>query len=91
MNNPVIEAVYNKRLEIHYNEWYIHTPTGRVKIELQGKIKCPLVNTSISPLTCSKIMDRNDWPRGIDPNVCKKCECYINLSIKKFQDQRKKG
>lgn len=91
MNNPVIEAVYNKRLEIHYNEWYIHTPTGRVKIELQGKIKCPLVNTPISPLTCSKIMDRDDWPRGIDPNVCKKCECYINLSIKKFQDQRKKG
>lgn len=88
MFNPVIKSIFDKRTEIHYDEWYIHTQTGKVKIELQGKIKCPLLNESISPLACSKLMDREDWPRGIDPNVCKKCECYINLSIKKFQDQK---
>ena len=86
--NPVINAIFDKRTEIHYDEWYIGTPTGKVKIELQGKIKCPLLNESISSLACSKLMDRLDWPRGIDPDVCKKCECYINLSIRKFQDKK---
>lgn len=91
MNNPVIESLYNKRTEIHYNEWYINTAKGKVKIELQGKIKCPLFNTSISSLTCSKLMDKEGWPRNIDENVCKNCECYINLSIKKFKEKKNKG
>ena len=83
----IINAVYNKRTEIHYNQWFIRTPEGNeVKIELQGKIKCPLLNTNISSLACSKLMDKSDWPRGIDPEICKKCNCFINLSIKKFQD-----
>lgn len=90
MKNPVVtKAIYDKKLEIQYNEWYIHTPKGKIKIDLQGKIKCPLINTSISPITCSKIMDRKDWPRGIDINICKKCDCYINLSIQKFQNKKK--
>jgi hypothetical protein len=91
MYNPVINAIFDKRTEIHYNEWHISTPTGKVKIELQGKIKCPLLNESISSLACSKLMDRPDWPRGIDPEVCNKCDCYIALSIRKFQNQKTKG
>lgn len=90
MTNPVIKAIFDKRSEIHYNEWYIHTSTGKIKINLKGKIKCPLLNTSISSLVCSKIMDRKSWPREIDPNVCKKCDCYINLSINKFKEQKRK-
>lgn len=91
MDNPVINSLYNKRSEIHYNEWYINTPKGKVKIELKGKIKCALLNTSISSLACSKLMDKEGWPRYEDPDVCKKCDCYINLSIKKFKEKKNKG
>ena len=90
--NAVLDSIYNKRTEIHYNDWYIKTNDGHdVKIELQGKIKCPLLNTNISSLACSKLMDRSDWPRGIDETVCKKCNCFINLSIRKFQDLKPRG
>ena len=87
--SQIMNTVYNKRTEIHYNEWYINTNDGKkIKIELQGKIKCPLLNSNISSLVCSKLMDKADWPRGIDENICKKCNCFINLSIRKFQDLR---
>ena len=72
------------------NEWYIKTDQSSTKIELKGKIKCPLLNTNISSLVCSKLMDRTDWPRGIDKDVCKKCNCFIHLSISKFQDLKPK-
>lgn len=93
-NKALIDSVYNKRLEIHYNSWYIQTYSGdkerkQVKLELQGKIKCPLLNTGISSLTCSKIMSRPGWPRSIDENVCKRCDCYVNLSISKFKNMKK--
>lgn len=85
---PIIQSIYDKRLEVHYNEWLIKNKDEKwVKLDLQGKIKCPILNESISSLACSKIMDKEGWPRNIDPNVCKKCNCYVYLSIKKFQDR----
>jgi len=87
---PIIKSIYDKRLEIHYNEWYIKNKEEKwVKLDLQGKIKCPVLNESISSLCCSKIMDKEEWPRNIDPNCCKKCSCFVHLSIRKFQDKAK--
>ena len=87
--NEIMNSVYNRRTEIHYNQWYIRTNEGKqVKIELQGKIRCPLLNTNISSLVCSKLMDKQDWPREIDENICKKCNCFINLSISKFKREK---
>jgi hypothetical protein len=85
-----IKAIFDKRSEIHYNEWYIKTiDKKKVKLELQGKIKCPLFNTGITSLVCSKLNDNANWPRGIDPNICSDCGCYINLSIARFKGQKK--
>lgn len=91
-NKELIDAVYNKRTEIHYNEYYSgpEIQGRRNKIELKGKIKCPVLNTNISSLTCSKLMDRKDWPRGIDNQVCKNCNCFINLSILKLKNNKLK-
>lgn len=89
LDKKVIDSIYNKRTEIHYNEWKIKTNNGEVKLELKGKIKCPILNTNISSLTCSKLMDKEDWPRGIDPGICKKCDCFISLSISKFRSMKK--
>jgi hypothetical protein len=87
----LIDSLYSKRLEIHYNSWYIRNKENKlIKLELQGKIKCPLLNTHISSLTCSKIMDRPGWPRAIDESVCKRCDCYVSLSINKFKAQKEK-
>ena len=89
--NPVIDSIYDKRLEIHYNEWVIRDRDNKpVKIDLQGKIKCPLVNMQVSSLVCSKIMDKEGWPRAIDPDVCKKCNCYVYVSINRFKDKKDK-
>ena len=89
--SEVIDSIYNKRTEIHYNEWIVAPDSAyKNKIELKGKIKCPVLNTNISSLVCSKLMDKMDWPRGIDKEVCKKCNCFIYLSIAKFQDQKPK-
>ena len=90
LTKPIIESIYNKNLEIRYNEWYIKNKDNKwVKLDLQGKIKCPVVNASISSLACAKIMDKDGWPRCIDENICKKCACYVYLSIKKFQEKSK--
>lgn len=89
MNKELIDSIFNKKTEIHYNEWYVRFTDDLVKIELKGKIKCPVLNCGISSLVCSKLMDREDWPRNIDPQVCKKCDCFINLSISKFKEKGK--
>lgn len=86
--NQVIDSMYSKRIEVHYNEYYINVEKEKIKLELKGKIKCPLLNISISSLVCSKLMDRPTWPRNIDPEVCKKCGCRINLSIAKFSGKK---
>lgn len=87
---PIIRSIFDKNLEIKYNEWYIKTKDGKwVHLNLQGKINCPVLNSSISSLVCSKIMDKEGWPRFIDSNICKKCSCYVYLSIKKFQEKAK--
>jgi len=85
----IIESIYNKQLEIHYNNWETKRDSKTVKIELKGKIRCPVVNEQISSLCCSKIMDNEGWPRNINPEICKECNCFVYLSIKKFQDIKK--
>lgn len=87
MKNPeVTRAIYNKHVEIHYNEKTIRLKDGKeAKIELQGKIKCPVLNQGVSSIVCAKLMDIKDWPRQIDPDVCKKANCFVNMSIQKFQ------
>lgn len=92
LKKELIDSIYNKRTEIHYNEYYIGPEINgfQAKYELQGKIKCPVLNTNISSLACSRLMDREDWPRGIDKEVCKKCDCFINISISKFQNMKPK-
>ena len=87
----ITTSIYDKRLEIHYNEWYIRNKEGKVrKLELQGKIKCPLLNAQVSSIVCSKLMDKLGWPRAIDEAACEKCFCWINLSISKFQKKKSK-
>lgn len=86
----LITSIYDKHLEVHYDEKRIKLKGGKdVKIQLQGKIKCPLLNSNISSIVCSKIMDNEGWPRKINPNICKECECYVYLSIQKFQERKK--
>lgn len=90
-NKDLVDSIYNKRLEIHYNEWYVRDKENKpVKIDLQGKIKCPLMNTQISSLACSKIMEREGWPRAIDESICRRCNCYVSVSIKRFQERKEK-
>lgn len=84
-SKEVINSIYNKKTEVHYNEWFIYPDNKPIKLELQGKIKCPLLNTGISSLVCSKLMDKNGWPRSIDDEICDKCSCYIHKSIRKFK------
>jgi hypothetical protein len=87
--SALIDSIYNRRLEVHYNEKYIRTETGqRVKIELKGKVRCPLLNINISSIVCSKFMDKEGWCRSIDPNVCNRLGCYICKSILKYQKSK---
>lgn len=89
MNKDVSKSILDKNLEIHYNEAKTKNRNGRtVPLNLQGKIKCPILNQQISSIVCSMLMDKEDWPRGIDENICKKCKCYIYISIKKFQEKK---
>lgn len=87
MDNPhITRAIYNKHREIQYNKKVITLKSGvDAKIELQGKIKCPVLNISVSSIVCSKFMDIKGWPRELDADICKKCNCFVNMSIQKFQ------
>jgi hypothetical protein len=89
-NKELIDSIYNKRIEINYNEMYVgpEIKGSRVKIELKGKIKCPLLNTSVSSTVCVKFMDKEDWPRGIDQTFCSKVGCFINKSISRYQNPK---
>ena len=89
-NPEVSEAIYNAHREVQYNEYSFRNKYGAwINLDLTGKIKCPLLNKNISHHVCSHIMDKPTWPRGIDEHVCKKCNCFINMSIKKFQNRKK--
>jgi len=89
-NPEITESIWNTNLEVQYNEYAFKNRNGEwVKIDLTGKIKCPIINANVSHQVCSHLMDKETWPRGIDPNICKKSSCYINMSIKKFQTQIK--
>jgi hypothetical protein len=89
-NPEASKAIQNAYREVQYNEYSFRNRNGEwVKIDLTGKIKCPVINANVSHQVCSHLMDKETWPRGVDPNICKKCGCYINMSIKKFQTQKK--
>lgn len=90
MNKEVSKLVQNKHTEIHYNQKYIKNPDGRkIHLNMQGKIKCPVLNQFVSSIVCSKLMDKKGWPRNEDPEICKKCGCFIHKSIKKFSKKKK--
>lgn len=86
--SKLIESIYNKNLEVHYNQKMIVTKTGNIPINLKGKIVCPVLNSKITPVVCSKLMDSEGWPRAICPSICENAECYIHRSI---QSNIKKG
>lgn len=86
MNNKttISESVQNKYIEIHYNEKTIYTSDGPILIRLQGKIRCPVLNSNITPMVCFKIMDSPGWPRHMSPDICEnQANCFICKSIKK--------
>jgi hypothetical protein len=91
-NQELIDSIHNKRTEIWYNEWYIGPKnlSFRSKIELKGKIKCAVLNMRVSPLVCSKLMEMEGWPRKIDSEVCKKCDCVIYFSLNKYKNTKPK-
>jgi len=81
--NIVAKAIQDKHVEIHYNEKTIHVNGEDLHIELQGKITCPVLNSKVSSLVCSKLMDTAGWPRKCDPEICDHANCKIYKSIKK--------
>lgn len=91
-SNELITSIYDKNLEIHYNKIVFRNKENQqVKLELQGKIKCPALNCNISSIVCSSLMDRTGWPRSIDSEICKKCNCFISVSINKFKTIKSGG
>jgi len=87
----VSESIQNKHVEVHYNEKHIHINGKKIHIQLQGKISCPVLNTKISSLVCSKLMDNKEWPRNCDSCICDNANCKIYKSIKKNIEGRNDG
>jgi len=86
------KSVYDKHLEVQYNEKYLNTTDGIVHIQLKGKIFCPVLNHKISSIVCCKMMDKEGWPRSICPDVCEnQAHCFISKSIKKHVSTKNKG
>lgn len=86
----LIDSIYNKHTEIHYNQKTSILKGGKkVKTELQGKVRCPILNKSVTSITCAKLMDEEGWPRHIDKDICTKASCFIYLSIQKYQEQKR--
>jgi hypothetical protein len=81
--NSVTKAIQDKHVEVHYNEKQLYVNGENIHIELQGKINCPVLNSRISSLVCSKLMDQNGWPRNCDSCICDNAHCKIYKSIKK--------
>ena len=81
--NTISKAIQDKHVEVHYNEKYLNINGEDIHIELQGKIHCPILNSRISSLVCSKLMDQNGWPRKCDSCCCDNANCKIYKSIKK--------
>ena len=89
MNKELIKSIQDKHIELHYNEKKIRINNQNIKIEMKGKINCPVLNDKISSLTCSKLMDQKDWPRNIDHEICDKANCKIYKSIQKNMEVKK--
>jgi len=87
--NPVSKSIQDKHLEIHYNEKDIIINGETMHIELQGKINCPVLNSKVSSLVCSKLMDTIGWPRNCNSEICKNANCKIYESIRKNVSNKK--
>ena len=88
INKPLVKSIQDKNVEVHYNEKRIRVGNKDIHIEMQGKISCPVLNSKISSLTCSKLMEQNGWPRAIDECVCDNAHCKIYKSIQKNMANR---
>jgi len=87
-NIPLVKSIQDKHVEVNYNEKRIHVGNREVHIEMQGKISCPVLNTKVSSLTCSKLMEQKGWPREIDECICDNAHCKIYKSIQKNMASR---
>lgn len=80
----ISKSIQDKYVEIHYNQKTVYTSDGPIMIRLQGKIHCPVLNSSITPMVCAKLMDSHGWPRYFSPGICEhQAGCFISKSIKK--------
>ena len=86
--NKTSQAIQDKHVEVQYNEKTININGRTIRIELQGKINCPVLNNKISSLTCSKLMESKGWPRQCDPTICDQAHCKIYKSIQKNIETR---
>lgn len=91
IRTDVTSSIQDKHLEIRYNEKVARINGKKTKIELQGKIKCPVLNQGISPIVCAHLMDKEGWPRCMKADICAEAGCFINVSIKSFATQKAKG
>jgi len=88
LNIELVKVIQDKHMEVKYNEKFIVINNKRIHIEMQGKINCPVLNTKISSLTCSKFMEQKGWPRHIDNHICDRANCKIYKSIQKNMANR---
>lgn len=98
-NIKLSQSIVDKHKEVMYNEKTMKKQVRGepIKVRLQGKINCKILNCKISSLVCSKLMDQSGWPRHIDENVCDyQGNCHIHKAIiknsmkGKTYDKRKK-
>ncbi len=89
--NKTSKSIQDKHQEVHYNEKTINVNGRTIRIELQGKITCPVLNSKISSLTCARMMESKGWPRQCDPEICDSAHCKIYKSIKKNIESRQNG
>ena len=85
----IIQSIYDKHLEVSYNEKKLKINGKTIHVQLQGKITCPILNYKISSLVCSKLMDNKGWPRHCDPAICDSANCKIYKSIRNNMKNKK--
>jgi len=74
----VSKSVWDKHLEIHYNEFLTENKT---RIQLKGNIRCPVLNEKVSSLVCKKLMDLYGWPRYLRKDICAQCNCNMKEQL----------
>jgi len=87
-NKDLVQSIQDKHVEVHYNDKRIRVGNRDIHIEMQGKITCTVLNSKVSSLTCSKLMEQDGWPREVDECVCDNARCKIYKSIQKNMASR---